>query len=164
LNHRMTESFTNFYRESKDPVFRAVLSVTRSIYDAEESTSEAYARAYSRWEDLSEHPNPQAWVVTTALNHQRSTWRKLRRLIPFGTQETAHEDVAEVDDLIVALVMSLAPRQREAIALCVLMDLDSESAGEVLGLAPSTVRVHLHRGLKALKEQLEREDTSNESN
>lgn len=154
----MEESFSTFYRESKDAIFRAVVATTRSPNAAEEATAEAFARAFSSWAKVSEHPKPEAWVVRTALNYHRSTWRKLKRLIPIGETEPPSIDVVPVEDPIVSLVMDLAPRQREAIALCVLTGLDSETAGEILGVASSTVRVHLHRGLNLLRQQLERED------
>lgn len=155
----MDESFSVFYKESKDSVFRAIVAATKSVQAAEEVTAEAFARAFSAWSKVSKHPRPEAWVVTTALNYHRSTWRKLRRLVPIDGLEPVSIDDFPPEDPIVGRVMELPVRQREAIAICVLMDLDSETAGQILGLAPSTVRVHLHRGLSTLREQIEREDS-----
>jgi len=145
----MTEEFASFYRDSRDRVFRAAVATIGSAAEAEEVVAEAYARAFANWSSVARHPRPEAWVVVTAVNYQRSLWRKLRRLVPIDDHEP------ESPGPTVSAVYALPRRQRQAIALCVLLDLDSEQAGEALGLAASTVRVHLHRGLENLRNCLD---------
>lgn len=154
----VSEDFSEFFRSCKHAVYRSVLAATGSRSDAEEATAEGFARAFSAWESVSEHPRPEAWVVTTALNHHRSTLRKTKRLVPLlGTDRMGVVEPDSTEDALVGFVLQLPARQREAIALCVLLDMDSEAAGEVLGVAPSTVRVHLHRGLQTLRETIGKE-------
>ena len=154
----VSEDFSEFFSNCKDAVYRSVLAATGSRIDAEEATAEGFARAFSAWESVSEHPKPEAWVVTTALNHHRSTLRKTKRLVPFaGTDRIAVAEPDSTEDDLIGFVLQLPARQREAIALCVLLDLDSEAAGEALGVAPSTIRVHLHRGLQTLRETIGKE-------
>lgn len=155
----MEEGFSRFYQESKDRIFRAVLATTLSKSAAEEATAEAFARAFSSWSRVSEHPNPEAWVVRVALNYQRSLWRKYSRILPLGDRDWAIAPQIPSDDSGVLAMEGLTERQREAVALCVLMDLDSDTAGRILGLAPATVRVHLHRGLEKLRQTSTREET-----
>ncbi|MGF1617008.1 MAG: RNA polymerase sigma factor [Acidimicrobiia bacterium] len=154
----MTEDFATFYRDTKDVVFRAVAASTRSVQDAEEATAEGYARAYSKWSSVATHPNPGGWVVVSALNYHRSTWRKIRRLVPLKGSDDGWVAPAEPPDPIAEQVMELPLRQREAIALCVIMGMDSVAAGEALGVSSSTVRVHLHRGLSKLRAISEKEN------
>jgi len=45
----------------------------------------------------------------------------------------------------------LPARQREVVALRVLLDLDTETTAEVLGIAPGTVTAHLYRAVAALR-------------
>src|SRR5687768_16224863 len=72
-------TFADFFATTRHGVFRAVFAATGSYASAEDAVSEAYARRYASWTSLSEHPNPTAWIVRTALNAHRSTWRRLRR-------------------------------------------------------------------------------------
>jgi len=151
----MAEEFASFYRDSRDNVFRAVVATVGSTAEAEEVVAEAYARAFANWSSVARHPKPEAWVVVAALNYQRSTWRKLRRLVPMGDHEPESLAAPDPSGPTVSAVYALPRRQRQAIALCVLLELDSEEAGEALGIAASTVRVHLHRGLETLRNRLD---------
>ena len=83
----MAEEFASFYRDTRDNVFRAVVATVGSTAEAEEVVAEAYARAFANWSSVARHPKPEAWVVVAALNYRRSTWRKLRRLVPMGDHE-----------------------------------------------------------------------------
>ena len=79
-------SFEAFYRDALDPVYRAVLVATRHPERAEDAVQEAFARALQRWDQVSGHDNPRAWVIRVALNHHRSGWRIWRRSIaPWAT-------------------------------------------------------------------------------
>jgi RNA polymerase sigma-70 factor, ECF subfamily len=50
----------------------------------------------------------------------------------------------------VALVAGLSPDQAEAVALRVIAGLDTPAVASILGKSPGSVRVALHRGLRAL--------------
>lgn len=150
----MAKEFASFYRDSRDSVFRAVVATIGSTAEAEDVVAEAYARAFANWSSVVRHPKPEAWVVVTALNYQRSMWRRLRRLVPIGDHEPESPAVPDPAGPTISAVYALPRRQRQAIALCVLLELDSEEAGEALGIAASTVRVHLHRGLETLRNRL----------
>ncbi|MFD0747679.1 RNA polymerase sigma factor [Phytohabitans flavus] len=149
------DDFGEFYAVTKDGVFRAILVATGDRAGAEDASAEAYARACARWSRLREHPNPKAWVLRTALNVRRSWWRRTRRELLGAVPEHGAEDTASIDldaDLRRA-VAALPTRQREVVALRVLADLSAEDTGELLGIAPATVHVHLHRALSALRLQ-----------
>jgi DNA-directed RNA polymerase specialized sigma24 family protein len=48
----------------------------------------------------------------------------------------------------------MAPLQREVIALRLLLDLDTATTGQILGMLSGTVASHLHRGLDALRREV----------
>ncbi len=58
------------------------------------------------------------------------------------------------DSLLLNALAALPDRQRECVALRVLLDLSTEQTAEVLGIAPGTVTTHLHRGLATLRRDL----------
>jgi RNA polymerase sigma factor (sigma-70 family) len=150
--------FAEFYRETCDDCLRAVLVSVGDRDVARDLVDEAFARAFASWRTVSVHPAPEAWVIRTALNANISRWRRRRREVmvadPAGVANAAAVDGAvdsPVDPGIMAALMRLPVRQREVVALRLLLDLDTSRTAEVLGIAPSTVKAHLARALLALR-------------
>ncbi len=59
-----------------------------------------------------------------------------------------------VDPQILAALMRLPARQRQVVALRLLLDLDTSRTAEVLGIMPNTVKAHMTRALAALRSDL----------
>jgi RNA polymerase sigma-70 factor (ECF subfamily) len=124
---------------------------------AEDLVAEAFARAWSCWSKLREHPAPTAWVVRTALNAGVSRWRKHRRERPLSDDEVvvaAATRPNELDDALLGALRRLPLRQREVVVLRVFLDLDTAVTAEALGLAPGTVTAHLSRAISTLRGEL----------
>jgi RNA polymerase sigma factor (sigma-70 family) len=149
--------FEAFYRDAKD---RCLVTVLVSVGDpdvAQELVAEAFARAWASWSKVSKHPAPQAWVVRTALNVGVSRWRKRRREIATADPTLVADapsvagTSAELDPTIMAALRRLPERQRQVVALRLLLDLDTTRSAEVLGIAPGTVQAHLGRAMATLR-------------
>jgi DNA-directed RNA polymerase specialized sigma24 family protein len=96
---------------------------------AQELVDEAFARAWASLRTVCRHPSPKAWVVRTALNANISRSRRRR--------EVAVPDPGTITDLpaadgstevpvgprIMAALMRLPARQREVVALRLVLDL-----------------------------------------
>jgi RNA polymerase sigma factor (sigma-70 family) len=148
--------FGEFYAATKDAAFRAVLAAVGERSAAEDAVSEAYARALARWSTVREHPNPFGWVLRTALNVQRSWWRRLRREAYGADAEHGVEQAlpSGADPALRAAIKGLPERQRQVLGLRLVAQLSPQETAEVLGIAVSTVNVHLHRALVALRTEL----------
>lgn len=59
-----------------------------------------------------------------------------------------------IDSTLMAAVMRLPARQRQVIALRLLLDLDTGRTAEVLGIAPGTVMSHMGRAIATLRDEL----------
>jgi DNA-directed RNA polymerase specialized sigma24 family protein len=59
-----------------------------------------------------------------------------------------------IDPRIMAALMRLPARQRQVIALRVILDLDTSGTARVLGVRPNTVMVHMVRALATLRSDL----------
>ena len=59
-----------------------------------------------------------------------------------------------VDPQIMAALMRLPVRQRQVVALRLLLDLKTSQTAEVLGITPNTVMAHMARALTALRSDL----------
>lgn len=156
----LQEDFEAFYVRVKDDCLRALLLATGDRVLAEDLLSEAFARAWARWPAVRIHPRPEGWVMRTALNMNISWWRRRRRelLTSEPTDAAGRTDQGlGSEDLggLAALVLTLPPRQRQVIALRVLLDLDTAETARVLGLAQGTVTAHLFRALQSLRRSLD---------
>ncbi len=147
------EGFETFYRDALDPVYRAVLLATRHPERAEDAVHEAFARALERWDRVSVHENPRAWVIRVALNHHTSSWRIWQREAP-EPPEIAVQDELPIDPWLLRTVWRLPRRQRQVVALRILLDLSAEQTAETLGITVGAVGAHLHRALGTLRSML----------
>jgi RNA polymerase sigma factor (sigma-70 family) len=156
--------FAEFYRSAADECLRAVLVSVGDQDTARELVDEAFARAWASWRTVSRHPAPKAWVVRTALNASISRWRRHRREVPMpdpGQVADLHAaggtSASLVDPQIMAALMRLPARQRQVVALRLILDLDTASTAEILAIAPGTVMAHLGRAMTALRHDLQPE-------
>jgi RNA polymerase sigma-70 factor (sigma-E family) len=148
--------FAEFFRASWEPCLRAVVTVAGRPQLAEDQVAEAFAKAWVSWRKVRRHPAPRAWVVRTALNTGASWWRRRRRELPLaGRDLTAPGDPGGgLDAALVTALWRLPPRQREVIALRTFLDLDTAAIARQLGIEAGTVRMHLSRGVTALRHEL----------
>ena len=148
--------FAEFYAAARDDCLRVVLISVGDGDLAEDLVAEAFTRAWMSWRKVRRHPAPRAWVVRAALNAHVSWWRRHRREVTLGSHDSAatvSQDPA-LDRSLVAALRRLPARQREVIALRLLLDLDTATTAQVLGMPGGTVASHLHRGLDALRREL----------
>jgi RNA polymerase sigma factor (sigma-70 family) len=156
--------FADFYRSAADECLRAVLVSIGDQDTARELVDEAFARAWASWRTVSRHPAPKAWVVRTALNAGISRWRRRRWEVPVpdpGRVADLHAvsgtSASLVDPQIMAALMRLPARQRQVVALRLILDLDTARTAEILGIAPGTVMAHLGRAMTALRHDFQPE-------
>ena len=135
---------------------RAVRLANRLLGDraaAEDVAAEALARAYARWSKVGGLPYRDGWVlkVTTNLAIDR-----LRRRPPEVSPSAAadFEDGVELRIALNAALLTLAPRQRQAVALRYLGGLSDQEVALALGISLGSVKTHIHRGLKGLRGRL----------
>jgi RNA polymerase sigma factor (sigma-70 family) len=148
--------FTAFFQASWEPCLRAVTVIVGSPELAEDQVAEAFAKAWRSWPKVSRHPAPRAWVVRAALNAGASWWRRRSRELPLAGHDRPIP-AGPGDGLEAALLAALRrrpSRQREVIALRIFLDLDTDTIARQLGIEPGTVRMHLSRGIAALRHEL----------
>jgi RNA polymerase sigma-70 factor (ECF subfamily) len=100
-------------------------------------------------------------VVRTALNVNISRWRRRRREVSVpDLSVVADAPIADeaadspVDPPIMAALLRLPARQRQVVALRLVLDLDTARTAEVLGITPNTVMAHMAQALAALRSDL----------
>jgi DNA-directed RNA polymerase specialized sigma24 family protein len=98
-------------------------------------------------------------VVRTALNTGASWWRRSGRELPLADHDLMASGgpspgAGGLDSTLLTALWSLPVRQREVIALRIFLDLDTGTIASQLGIEAGTVRVHLSRGVAALRREL----------
>jgi RNA polymerase sigma factor (sigma-70 family) len=153
--------FAEFYRRSRDECLRTVLVSVGDLDTAQELVAEAFARACASWRTVGRHPAPAAWVVRTALNANISRWRRRGREVPVPDPGMVTDlpaisaaSAGSVDPRIMAALRRLPARQRQVVALRLILDLDTNGTAEMLGITSNTVMVHMARALAALRSDL----------
>jgi RNA polymerase sigma-70 factor (sigma-E family) len=150
---RDQREFAEFYAAAWDDCLRIVLVSVGNRQLAEDLVADAFTKAWTSWRKVRGLAEPRAWIVRGALNAHVSWWRRHRREVALGSHDNtapASQDPA-LDSSLVAALRRLPVRQREVIALRLLLDLDTVTTAEMLGMSGGTVATHLHRAIAALR-------------
>jgi RNA polymerase sigma-70 factor, ECF subfamily len=162
------EAFRVLYRDMQPRLLRYLRAMVGE--DAEDVASEAWLHIARDLPGFSgDSDGFRGWAATIArhraTDHQR---RHRRRPQPSATPIEDLADLAGGDDTAasamdtvsteaaIALIAELPRDQAEAVLLRVVMGLDAESAGKVLGKRAGAVRTATYRGLKRLAARLEK--------
>jgi RNA polymerase sigma-70 factor (ECF subfamily) len=143
--------------------------------EAEDVASEAWLQITRDLESFQGDADGfRGWVATVgrnrALDHLRGERRRPRVSVPVeyltelpGQDDTAKAALSGVaNGTALGLIAQLPRDQAEAVLLRVVMDLDANSAAQVLGKRPGAVRMAAHRGLRRLAKLLEQSATAPE--
>jgi RNA polymerase sigma-70 factor (sigma-E family) len=125
---------------------------------AEEVVQEAFVRTLARWGGVQDHDDPLPYVRSAVINLCRSRFR--RKVVPLhpARAEPSAESTAASNarrEAVLSALATLPTRQREVVALRYFGGLSTADTARELSIAEGTVKAHLHRGLAALREQLE---------
>jgi RNA polymerase sigma-70 factor (ECF subfamily) len=152
------DDFDGFYRREHVRLFRCLLLVTGSRFEAEDVAHEAFVRVLERWPRVSRMDAPRPYLYRTAMNLQRNALRRTARRARRAIWEREAEDdfaPSAIDRAeVVRMLRGLPAIQREALVLVDLLGMTSREAGEVLGIDANAVRARVHRARLTAREEL----------
>jgi RNA polymerase sigma-70 factor (sigma-E family) len=135
---------------------RAYRHAQRMVGDptlAEDLAAEALTRTYVHWPRIRKYDHLDAWVLRVVTNLAIDAFAKKR--VPVDTAPPiAPEDAAVLRVTLAQALRSLPPRQRDAVVLRYLVDMSEADVAQALGVAPGTVKSHLHRAVEHLRRAL----------
>ena len=129
---------------------------------ASDATDEAFSRAWRHWDQVQAMVSPDGWAYRVALNIVRTRARRRtveRRLLPRLVGRTMSPGPAGE---VWALVHALPPRQRVAVVLRYVADLDEREIAAVMGITRGTVASTLSAARHALGIALDVDDNVEE--
>jgi RNA polymerase sigma factor (sigma-70 family) len=148
----VVEPFEEFFHNERPRLFGTLVLILGDRSVAEDLMQDAFARVWERWERVQAHPDPTGYLYRTALNLVRQRRRRILRA-PKERLPTHHDAIDAVEDKLdlYSALRRLTPRQRAALILTELLDLDATHAAHVLGVRPGTVRSLASQGRAALR-------------
>jgi RNA polymerase sigma factor (sigma-70 family) len=158
----VAEDLSDVYADELAPVWRYVRSRVPGHTDAEDLTSEVFARAARGWGRYDpRRGSVRAWLLGIAHHVVTDWWRRHDREVPSdqielaaGSAQSAEEVAlrrAEVEELRSHLGR-LTDKERDALALRFGGGLKAAEAGEVLGVSEAALRMLVYRAVSKLRE------------
>jgi len=154
-------AFRQLFREVQPALLRYLRGLIGD--DSEDVASETWLQVCRDLPTFTgDYANFRAWTVTIARHRAMDHVRRMRRRPSVAVPVEALADLAsgadtesEAADAVatgaaIALVASLPAQQAEAVLLRVVMGLDAETVGRILGKRPGAVRTAAYRGLRRL--------------
>jgi RNA polymerase sigma-70 factor (ECF subfamily) len=138
--------------------------ITLDPAEAQDLVQEAYARAWQRWSDVRQLPDPTRWVRQMAVRGSTRKWRKL--LSKLGVGRRSNEAPSD-DPIHAALLMALGRMpsyRRRVLVLGDVAQLPIEEIAEIENIAPPLVEARLAHARRELNELLAPHPTSSPSN
>jgi RNA polymerase sigma-70 factor (ECF subfamily) len=156
--------FRGFVVEHQDRAVRvAVRMLGGDLATAEDVAQEAFIRAFRGLPRFRGDSSLSTWFHRILVRevHRHRRWQQVRRVLqttPLEELDLAaapgpREDAGLRRRLLEALGL-LTARQRDAVVLVHLEQFTVVEAAAMLGTAPGTVKTHVHRGMRVLRNEL----------
>ena len=154
-------AFDRLYRSSRDDVYAYAAGILRDQAAAEEVTATAFERAYRKRALFdADRGEPRAWLFGIARNAALDELRRRGRQAELAVEpvdaaaQAAPEEVEQSERRLAlgAALETLAPPERELIALKFFAGLDNAEIAEVLEITESNAGTRLHRAMTKLRE------------
>lgn len=131
---------------------------------AEDAVQDAFVALHRHWSKLDDPEAAEAYLRSAVLNRCRSwvrrqvTQRAPRPLTLVCEHEQSPEDTMVARDEVgslVAVMRTLARRQREVLACRYVLELSVAETAQLLQISEGSVKTHAHRGLQVLQQRIE---------
>jgi len=152
--------FERLYRSSRDDVYAYVATLLRDRFAAEDVTALAFERAYRRRGGFrASRGSARAWLFGIARNAALDELRRRGRaggdaaraaVVEEGSGDVAETGLRRV--VLRAALETLAPRERELVALKFFAGLTNAELASVIGTSETNAGTRLHRVIGKLRE------------
>jgi RNA polymerase sigma factor (sigma-70 family) len=152
------------FRRHYTTLLRLGVVMVGSREAAEDAVQEAFAALHRNQRALRDRGAAEAYLRSAVLNSCRSwvrrqaTQRAARPLMLVREHHESPEDtIVDRDEVgsLVAVMRTLARRQREVLACRYVLELSVAETAELLDISEGSVKTHTHRGLQALQQRIE---------
>jgi RNA polymerase sigma-70 factor (ECF subfamily) len=126
--------------------------------DVEDLVQEVFLAAWNRLDGLRDPAAFGGWLSMIARNRATDSLRRTIESVELPVDLRAHDDTSAQTEAhaVLEVIASLPDAYRETLVLRLVEGLTGPEIAERTGLTPASVRVNLHRGMKLLRDKLER--------
>ncbi len=167
--------FEHFVRTYQKRVFRLVYTLVRDVSEADSTTQDVFVKAFKGLHDFKGEAAFETWITRIAINSVRDGIRRRKPSVAFGDLGGSERDgdipaafdpgdgtsperdllSREIRKRIGMALEDLSPRQRAAFVMKHYEERSIAEIGEAMGLDEGTVKSHLFRATRKLRERLE---------
>jgi RNA polymerase sigma-70 factor (ECF subfamily) len=147
------EAVERVWIEHGPRLWRSLLAFSADADVASDAMAEAFAQALGRGPEVRDHAR---WIWRAAFRIAAGDLQNRRREV-----ELVHDLPYDMPDSTADLVRALrrlSPNQRAVVVLRLYAGMPSREVASVLGITPTTVRVHLMQARRRLRPDLEEHD------
>jgi RNA polymerase sigma-70 factor (ECF subfamily) len=169
------DAFEYFVRTYQKRIFRLVYTLNRDAAEADALTQDVFVKAFRGLKEFKGEAAFETWITRIAINSVRDGVRRRKPSVAFAdlggsgddgqlpaafdpTDRTSPErDLLsrEIRKRIALALESLSPRQRAVFVMKHYEERSIAEIGEVTGLDDGTVKSHLFRAARKLRDRLE---------
>jgi RNA polymerase sigma factor (sigma-70 family) len=163
------DAFAELFERHVESVWNHAYRLTGSWSRAEDLASATFLTAWRKRADVTlVRESALPWLYTVAANLARSEYRSTNRFLRAMRRLTVVESVDDHADAVIDRidddrrlrevldqVRQLPKAEREAVELCLLGELSTADAAELLGVAEVSVRARISRARARLRTRLE---------
>jgi RNA polymerase sigma-70 factor, ECF subfamily len=150
-------AFARLY-ERYGRIVHALLLARIARDEVEDLVQDVFLTAWKRLDDLRDPAAFGGWIAMIARNRATDAHRRAAEFVELPADlagRGAASDAAEAHAALAA-IRALPEAYRETLLLRLVEGLTGPEIAERTGLTPASVRVNLHRGMKLLREKLDR--------
>jgi RNA polymerase sigma factor (sigma-70 family) len=151
-------SLHDLYDASYGRLVLQLLAICGDLAEAEDAVQEAFVKAIGKGRAFDQVLNPEAWLRTVALNHQRNKWRHAKVVRRFATTVPGSQVAGELGPDHVAVVQALSELDadlRHVSVLHYLADMSVADIAHEIGVPEGTVKSRLSRARERLAPMLD---------
>ena len=172
-----SEAFEYFVKTYQKKVFRLVYTLLRDPSEADSVTQDVFVKAYRAIKDFKGDAAFETWITRIAINAVRDQMRRRKPVVSFSDLKAAEEDDSlevprsidptdgtsplrdslsrEIRHRVATALVDLSPRQRAVFVMKHYEDRTIAEIGAATGLDDGTIKSHLFRAARKLRQSLE---------
>ncbi len=158
-------AFTLLYRHYSKPLYAKILQLVKDEETAKELLQEVFFKIWLQREKLDPSKSFRSFLFTIAVNLVYDHFRKLSKdkkhaesvlqtAIDYYTHTEEAINSKESLELIQKAIDQLPPQRRQIYMLCKIDGKSYDQVAQLLSISPSTVRDHMVKGNKVVREYL----------
>jgi RNA polymerase sigma-70 factor, ECF subfamily len=155
------DSYEEFFTATYPRLVGALVVTLRDRGAAEDAAQDAMAKAFTQWPKVGAMTRPEGWAFVVAVRAARRTLareERLHRKLADQNQDegemTSLDSVPDVDSDLGLLLDRLTPRERMAVVLRFVVDLDLAQIAEAMSCKVGTVKATLHSARSKLEPEV----------